>query len=84
VSAQTDIEGYRDGTFSISSPGSSTGSIIGGLEFPYELFGCKVGFRFGRAVVWRHDAANVIAPDYDPRGSLLAAMAARQRPGFRS
>jgi hypothetical protein len=63
------LKAIADGTFSIFSPGS----IIRGSKFPYELFGCKVGFRFGRAVVWRHDATNVIAAGYNSRGSLFSS-----------
>jgi hypothetical protein len=37
---------------------------IGGSQFSYELFGRKLGFRFGRVVNWRHDATNLIASDH--------------------
>src|SRR5229473_5293782 len=38
-------------------------SSIGGSKFPYDLFGCKLCFRLGRVVIWRHRAMHRVAPD---------------------
>jgi hypothetical protein len=38
-------------------------SVIGGSKFSYDLFGCKLRFRLGREVIWRHRAMHRVAPD---------------------
>src|SRR5664280_3199579 len=48
----------------------SKSSSIGGSKCFYELFGCKLGFRLGLVVIWRHDAKHLIAPDGSPSGDL--------------
>jgi hypothetical protein len=51
---------------------ASESSEIGGSQFSYELFGRRLGFRFGRVVNWRHDATNLIASDHSracPQGN---------------
>jgi hypothetical protein len=48
---------------------ASESAGIGGSKLSYELFGCKLRFRLGREVIWRHDAKHRIASDgiFGPR-----------------
>jgi hypothetical protein len=41
----------------------SESSVIGGSNFSDDLFGCKLRFRLGREVIWRHDAKHRLATD---------------------
>jgi hypothetical protein len=38
-------------------------SVISGSKSSYEFFRCQLGFRLGREVIWRHDAAHPLATD---------------------
>jgi Eco29kI restriction endonuclease len=61
----------------------SESSVIRGSKFSYQLFGCQLGFRLGREVIWRHDAQHRRATDPpNPRaiGFFIAlAMTAQPR-----
>jgi hypothetical protein len=46
--------------------------------------GCKLSVRLGREVVWRHDAANLIATGDKIPAPTFRVKAARQHPGLRS
>ena len=39
-------------------------------KFSYELFGCDLGFRLGRILIWRHDTTHLVAPDDNPSADL--------------
>jgi hypothetical protein len=39
-------------------PDCSIGRDGGASKSAYELLGCKLGFRLGRAIIWRHDATH--------------------------
>jgi len=47
---------------------ASAGGLF--LKFSDELLGCKLSVRLGRVVVWRHDAAHLIATDDDSSAAL--------------
>jgi hypothetical protein len=51
------------------------------LQFPDKLLGCKLRFRFRRAVVWRHEV--MYRSPGAPLLRTLGEIAARQCPGFR-
>jgi hypothetical protein len=72
----------------------SESSVIRGSKFSYQLFGCQLGFRLGREVIWRHDANHRLATD-TPNPSLpgngrapvprfaqvLSGISSKRRPG---
>jgi hypothetical protein len=54
------------------------------LQFPDQLFGCKLSCRLGRAVIWRDDAKNLVAADlghttYGYMGVLVLAILVPER-----